>query len=104
MPSNRAALEEIIRNESVMTPYSDIMAFADAIIRAGWRPQDGLEVTDLDELDGLPVGSIVRVGRKVFHKTTNSFFCWTTQDPARAPSEVVIDFGTPVLIHKGETA
>ena len=101
--SDRALLEEIIRNESVLTPYSDIMAFADAIIRAGWRPQRGRTVDTVMELDSLPVGSVVRVGTTVYHKTTRSFFCWTAQADSRVPSETLFfdDGVIPILLHEG---
>lgn len=102
MPSDRAALETIIRNESPLIPYTEVMAFAEAIIRAGWRPQDGLVVSP-EEFDALPMGSVVKVGKSVFHKVTNSFFCWSGQEDARTPSEAVLAAGIPVLIHKGET-
>lgn len=103
MSSDRARLEELIRNESVMTPYSDIMAFADAIIRDGWRPQEGRTIDTVEELDTLPRGSVVKIGDSVHYKRTSSFFCWTSQDPHRAPSETIMGQGTPLLIHQGDT-
>lgn len=101
--SDRDALEEIIRNESVMTPYSDIQAFADAIIRAGWRPQRGRVLDGPRELEDLPMGSVVKIGSKVFHKSTRSFFCWTGQGDSRMPSEVLmLGEDVAVLIHEGD--
>lgn len=100
-PSNREQLETILRNQSVLTPYTDIMAFAEAVLTAGWLPRSGYEVGNVQELDLLPIGSIVEVGEKIFRKKTNTFFCWDW-NKRREPSETVIDLGTPVLIYRGE--
>lgn len=102
MPSNRAQLEELIRNQSVLTPYSDIIAFATAILDAGWLPPGGLIIEDHDVLDNLPRGAVVRVNDMVYHKKTTTFFCWSGESPRREPSETIMQLGTVVLIYRGE--
>lgn len=104
MPSNRAQLEELIRNQSVLTPYSDIIAFATAILDAGWLPPGGLIIEDAPTLDALPKGSIVRIKESgwVYHKKTTTFFCWSGESPRREPSETIMQLGTVVLIYRGE--
>lgn len=101
-PSNFDRLVTVLRDQNPLTPYVDIRDFANAILAAGWLPPEGFKVENDGDLDALPVGSVVRIDHKLFHKVTKTFFCWTEQDPYRFSSESVSDRGTPVLIYRGE--
>lgn len=100
-PSNFDRLVTLLRNQNPLTPYVDIRDFANALLTEGWLPPGGFEIESERGLNGLPVGSIVRIDGKLYHKVTNTFFCWTEQDPYRFPSEDIAGRGTPVLIHRG---
>ena len=100
-PSNFDRLVTLLRNQNPLTPYVDIRDFANALLTEGWLPPEGFEIKSERDLDVLPAGSVVRIDGKLYHKVTNTFFCWTEQDPYRSPSENIASRGTPVLIYRG---
>ena len=102
-PSNFDRLVTLLRNQNPLTPYVDLRDFANALLTEGWLPPAGFEVEGERDLNLLPIGSVVRIDGKLYHKVTNTFFCWTEQDPYRFPTEDIAERGTPVLIYRGET-
>lgn len=93
---NETALAADIKASNTALPDPDITITAHALHSKGWSRPDEVEVHTPEELDELPVGSVIRmIGdttiRPVWQRVTRTFYCWSViGGEGRQTSETVM--------------
>lgn len=71
-----------IKASNTALPDTDVTFTARTLHAKGWRPQEEVQVHTPEELDELPVGSVIRLigvapAVPVWQRVTRTFYCWS---------------------------
>lgn len=93
-----------MRDATWVPSYPDVQVMAAAILAAGWAPEIPVAVDTVDQLDALPVGSVIRHARtptthSTYARVTTTSYCWSAVGgPDRELSEQVLLRGPVQLL------
>lgn len=89
-----------MRDATWVPSYPDVQTMAKAIIDAGWAPTIPALITTPEELDNLPIETVVRhENGTVYRKVGRMFFGWNSTDQVgRFSAEHLLESGTIYLL------